>query len=216
MNKIISFTAMIMIGCSGADPNPFPSLGPQGSPGKDGQNGKDGQSIQGPQGLPGKNGQNTNVSGSRIRAKNFLGADGSIRQSGWFDSKLGTDVDVYPGADGNLYFVPSNLPDIGSPNWFADANCSQALTQVQPGRYCYVLKFGKTNWFGSSSEPAVCYNGNVTVGYRYFELTLYNGSVYQSDNGSCYQVSDQGALWYAWGKEMISAIDFVQVSIQIE
>lgn len=70
-------------------------------------------------------------SGSRLKARWYVGDDGSRQFLGWYDAELKTDCSFGRGFDGALHCLPS----VGVTTTFTDADCSQPIFS-QTSRSC--------------------------------------------------------------------------------
>jgi hypothetical protein len=73
----------------------------------------------------------TTTSGTRLKARNFTGEDGSKQFVGWFDSQLNQGCGFQGAADGKIRCLPAAA--MMSRGFFADSNCTQALAQSRKG-----------------------------------------------------------------------------------
>lgn len=129
-------------------------------------------------------------SGTRLKMKTFLGADGSVVHAGIWDDQLKLDCSVYPASDGSLRCIPSGPAASGTA--FADPSCTTELVYTygscQPKaalRYdamingCYPFPFEvKAYSVGAKMTPQFVFTGNAAScvksapipGYSYYEL----------------------------------------------
>lgn len=66
------------------------------------------------------------VAGTRLRARNWVTADGARSWDGWHDSELGEDCTFENTADGKHRCVPGALSSL----YFADASCTEPLAAI--------------------------------------------------------------------------------------
>jgi hypothetical protein len=156
----------------------------------------------------------TNQSGSRLKAKYYVGSDGSKQFSGWHDSMLNVDCSFLPTSDGSFRCVP--LSTLAGAT-FSDSGCTQPLVQVAkgctPGAYAYqgtVINAGGTTCVATSYT------------YRVFRVgVVYLGLLYTGTPASCTGTTDAGATslratsdYFAVASEMTSA--FVAATAQTD
>lgn len=111
-----------LTGCGGLGSG---TQGPPGPAGKDGAQGPPG--MAGLTGAPGKDGSGGPVSGSRLVPLKHLGSDGSSFEFGVFDTMTGEPCTFAVAIDKTLRCAPTGG---GSFVYFADAACTQAITQT--------------------------------------------------------------------------------------
>jgi hypothetical protein len=77
----------------------------------------------------------SNQSGTRLKIKYYLGADGSKAFKGFYDSQLNVDCYFAKAADGTVRCIPVATATTTTANYYADANCTQpvALVSQCPG-----------------------------------------------------------------------------------
>lgn len=183
------------------------------------------------------------VSGSRLKALRFIGADGAQAPFGtvYWDSQLSiacnpsqmpyyflsyyqtfTQLDVgtarcYPSlvAAGSLY---------GTTTTFADPSCTQPLWYGISSFYSYY--FGRKS--GASSPKGIFSAANVRYGMRPTDggspyvmqitrATLHSGGVYdKQEDGGCVHMPDAGVLdWYTPGAD-VPDTEFVEMNLAID
>jgi hypothetical protein len=121
------------------------------------------------------------MSGTRLRARYYVGADGSRQFIGWHDKERGEDCAFVQQPDGTLRCVP--FYSTAAATYFADAACvTQPLVPVLKAVGC------------TPSPPAAKYSYVSDVcGKNRQRFTVsqqqYSGPVYQASTGKCTDVS---------------------------
>ena len=150
-------------------------------------------------------------SGSRLKAKYYVGSDGSRQFLGWHDSMLNVDCAFYPASDGTTRCMPAGTTV--SASVFSDPGCSQPLAETSkgcaPGKYELQL-----------TAATACASNYY---FRLFEVgAIYSGPLYSGTPGSCTEESDAGADSlraaadiYELGSE-IPPSTFVAVTVQTD
>ena len=151
----------------------------------------------------------TMTSGSRLKAKWYVGADGSKQFLGWHDSQLNTDCDFEVASDGATRCIPAYPAGALLATYFADAACSQPIAYLYPG--C------ATPTYASQSASASCALKPVT---QIFSIAgVYGGTVYQGTSSSCTAVTATTILslytFYSIGTESPPS-QFVQATVQTD
>jgi hypothetical protein len=151
----------------------------------------------------------TMTSGSRLKAKWYVGADGSKQFLGWHDSQLNTDCDFGVASDGATRCIPAYPAGALVATYFADAACSQPIAYLYPG--C------ATPTYASQSASASCALKPVT---QIFSIAgVYGGTVYQGTSSSCTAVTATTILslytFYSIGTESPPS-QFVQATVQTD
>lgn len=107
-----------------------------------------------------------NESGSRLKARRYVGADGSKEWLGWHDSKRGINCMAAVADDGKTRCMPTAVIAV----YFSDSACTQALALVQDctapkevSRYtqttCPAGALQYSGWtVGSATTPATVYS----------------------------------------------------------
>jgi len=152
-------------GCGGSDPGLYPSGGSGGAGGNHGATasaGKGGASSTGSVMNPVPD-ANANESGSRIKAKYYVGSDGSRQWAGWYDSQRKEDCYYQYASDEAFRCMPS--VGYASTGYFSDAACTKefavrantcALAEAK-----YVVRVttaasqcvpGKVQWFQTAGK----------------------------------------------------------------
>lgn len=125
------------------------------------------------------------TSGSRLKATNYVGADGSRQFAGWYDPQIGASCYFGQASDGSYRCLPTAVVAYGT---YADAACSKAIISVTGGA-CPVAgpKFASViagcafeiRSVGAELAPgAMVYSGTAAsciasqglAGYRYFAV----------------------------------------------
>lgn len=121
-----------------------------------------------------------NASGSRIKARSYVGSDGSRQFIGWRDSQANEDCGYQKAADGKLRCLPLGSGAL-SLGYFTEGGCSQPLIVLAKG--CAAPKYALEPLTGG----AACTTAGVRVkrfGTPYAGTTAYTGSP-----GSCAAVA---------------------------
>lgn len=116
----------------------------------------------------------TNQSGSRLKAKNYVGSDGSKQFIGLHDSVLNIDCSFLPASDGTLRCMSIGVPTGIA---YSDPGCAQPLAYVTKG----------------CTRPSYAYQGVTTSNgpcgtyfYRIFQVgEPYAGPLYTGFPTSC-------------------------------
>jgi hypothetical protein len=152
----------------------------------------------------------TMTSGSRLKAKWYVGADGSKQFLGWHDSQLNTDCDFEVASDGATRCIPAYPTGALVATYFADTACSQALA------YSYHGCTGPTFASQSAAASASC---ALTPATHIYPISAYSGTVYEGSSASCSAVTSAAILgaytFYSIGSE-VSPSQFVQATIQTD
>jgi hypothetical protein len=150
----------------------------------------------------------TNQSGSRLKAKYYVGTDGSRQFSGWHDSMLNADCNFYPASDGSTRCMP------GTPasSVFSDAGCAQRAMGVTKGCVpeAYALVVNTVN-AGSTCGAYF---------YRVFPVGgLYSGTLYTGTPTTCTAGGTASAQptidYYSLGSE-VALSTFVAATVQTD
>lgn len=205
MRRFLSVFALapllLVLGCDEEAPEPFRipgvpgPMGPMGPAGEDGEDGKDGEKgpvgPQGPAGAPGKDGASASLSGSRIRARYLVGADGSKALVGYQDTERGEACayQTMGGAETRCY--PAAVAFSGFK--FADAACSVRADTV---------------------DPSAAYRRSGGVLYEPGTAVL-DGWAQNADTGACEPwTPPAGPAWVAWSAidpaEFVAAVEVVE------
>lgn len=149
----------------------------------------------------------TNQSGTRLRAKYFVGSDGSRQFNGWHDSQRNEDCSFGTASDGMTRCLPRGAT---TGAYFADSGCSQVLA--------YVPKAGCT----PPGPYALSYVTTCPGGSKVLSLgpAITTGNVYVGSPGSCIGQPISAALsglydFYSTGGE-VAPSGFVAGTEQIE
>ena len=115
-------------------------------------------------------------SGARLKAKHYVGADGSTQFAGWHDTQLDVDCIFLNSADGSLRCLPAfpfSAAFVGP--FFGDSGCSQPLAYQYTG--CVVAKYAQAAVAGSCSVQP-----NEQI---YAIAGAFSGTVYEGTPASC-------------------------------
>jgi hypothetical protein len=146
------------------------------------------------------------VSGSRLRARLRVGADGSKSLAGWRDTKLGVDCFFLLAGDGKLRCLPEQA---GTASHFSDAGCTQPAMIVTKGcaAPAYAWKWTTmTDSCGTQTTYAVHPVGPAVA-------TIFSGSPPSCVNQSTLLMTTLDA--YAVGAE-VPASEFVEATEVVE
>ena len=146
-------------------------------------------------------------SGSRLRAKYYLGDDGSKQFWNWYDNKLNIDCSFVMAADGKTRCLP--YQGASSYTYFSDSNCSTPLAIADcssPGAYVITLQ----------TVGSGCTQSNQ---YHVFPIGgAFSGStVYVKGGSSCTATTTISGGWsyFTLGAE-VPASSFVAATITTE
>lgn len=140
-----------------------------------------------------------NESGTRLRARRLVGADGSKQWVGWHDNKLNVDCGYARAADGLQHCMPAGSP--GLTVYFTDASCTQPIGVSNPSPPC-ALKYGAVTRYGKdtcevptlttelyavgaavatpstvySLQGTACISGGASPNLKYYALTAVSPS----------------------------------------
>ena len=208
---------MLMAACSGAGSGGFGTSGDGGST-RDGSHGDDGAALVDGSGVGdalldsimnpvGDARADVNVSGSRLKARNYVGTDGSKQWMGWHDDQRNEDCAYLTAADGSARCLP-----VGAylyPTYFTDPGCSQAIYLATKG--CMPLPYAL-----SSVATSTCNDYRVHV-YP-FGPAFTGAQAYYKSGASCSAIpsSSLSATYdlYSLGTEVDPA-SFVAATIQV-
>ena len=178
-----------------------------GAPVDGGNTGDGGASTGGaaPSGGNGTGGSNTQgsgyESGSRLKARTLVGADGSRSPNGWHDSQLDTDCQWRKAADGTQRCLPAGLVA----NRFLDDQCTEpvvAQDDCEPSDFVIVSDDSQTCGARYHVFPLAAVVTPATAYYR-------NGS------GACTTIAVPQGTLHATGTEL-PASGFVAATVEIE
>jgi hypothetical protein len=127
----------------------------------------------------------TNQSGSRLKAKYYVGSDGSKTFFGMHDSMLNVDCYFQPATDGTTRCLPSYPAGALISTFFYDSGCAVPLAYVPKG--CSPATYASQSQTGSggcATAPSI----------RMFKLgTAYAGPLYTGSATNCSAQPDAGA-----------------------
>lgn len=192
--------ALALLGCDKDDQlpaGPAGAQGVQGPQGMPGAAGKDG--AQGAQGPAGKDGAGMQ-DGSRIKARHFVGDDGTRFFAGWHDTQIGQDCTFGPAADGMTRCLPG-VTDNGGAFWSTDPTCAATPS---------VFESYGTGVDGGACAPAPAYvvvfkpalQGCTPGGYTVYAIGAQIQSppamIYRNGPGCISQATDPINTYYAF------------------
>jgi hypothetical protein len=144
----------------------------------------------------------TTQSGSRLKAKYYVGSDGSKQFLGWHDSMLNVDCSFLLASDATTRCIPAAPPGVGiaTQNFFADAACTQPLG-VTDGACAPTPAF-----ITMTTTDLAC----STTTKKYAAGPRFTGTLYQGTPAACTQVSATQTMsyatvpfiWYSLGAEI--------------
>jgi hypothetical protein len=142
-------------------------------------------------------------SGTRLKARTMVGADGSRSFVGWYDSQQKTDCNFTKSADGQTRCLPTSAFTL--PSHFTDSGCTTPVGYAAKG--C-----PPATKYLQSPRSASC---NTT--YAVHQLgALYTGDIFIGSPDSCTKTSPSSALdYYTVGAE-VPASTFVAGSEEHE
>lgn len=191
--------------------------GPQGDAGPPGEPGPKGD--PGPVGAPGPAGKDAAVSGSRLKARWRVGADGSRAFIGWMDAQLANECRFEIAADGEERCLPGVEVGIAKPSLFGgvyfvdDACTAEALlmpsTEDHPAGWApsqYVL--GPTSDVTRVGRAYVVYEVGGPI------VAPQPGGVFHRNGQSCLVATLQPGAWYALTQ--VDPVTFVEATIETD
>lgn len=114
----------------------------------------------------------SSTSGSRLKARVMVGADGSRSFVGWHDTELKTDCAFVKSVDGKTRCLPSGTNVL--PGYFTDSGCTKPAAYTTKG--CAP----------SSKYVQAIQGGACGAGYAVYQLgTPHTASVYVGSPGAC-------------------------------
>ena len=151
----------------------------------------------------------TTTSGSRLKARNYVGSDGSKQFWGWHDSMVNADCSFLPASDGTTRCLPVGV-GTATGGYFSDPGCSQPLAQAakgcSPAMYTFQIVVPAT----TGCVP--------TDFYRLYSVSSpYSGPIYTGTPASCTAEPNAGttADFYSAGAE-IPPSTFVAATLQTD
>jgi len=150
----------------------------------------------------------TTQSGSRLKAKYYVGSDGSKEFAGWHDSMLNVDCGFVPASDGTTRCMPAYPGAALVELYFSDSGCTQALALGTKGCAAPLYAFQSQAGMGSAC---------VTGFDRIFQLgAAYTGALYTGSPASCVTIpSPTTYSLYSLGPE-VSPSTFVAATLQTD
>jgi hypothetical protein len=149
-----------------------------------------------------------------LKAKYYVGSDGSKQFAGWHDSMLNVDCVFLLASDATTRCLPfgGNATIIGGV--FPDSGCTQPLAVTSkgcaPATYAY-----QVNTLSAAS-------GCATESFRIFQVGgAYSGAIYTGTPANCSEQPDGGATYratddfYSVGSE-VAPSTFVAATVQTD
>jgi hypothetical protein len=163
----------------------------------------------------------TMTSGSRLKAKWYVGSDGARQFAGWHDSQLNVDCDFGQASDGTIRCLPPPAGvTIGTQGYFSDAGCTQMLGVTDGCGHPTPTNITVTTT--SAPGSAVCSATTQT----YAAGPQFTGTIFQGTPASCSQISDAlatdfAASWFAFyslgaAVQAINPSQYVQATVQTD
>jgi hypothetical protein len=134
-------------------------------------------------------------SGTRLKVRYYVGADGSEQTIGFFDSVRREKCSFAVAADGVVRCLPEVAPQFSMfTRYFSDARCTQELAELPTG--C------RTGYVAKAVNASACSSGS-----RVFPIapTIFTGAVYVDNAlGGCTRAAGPGYGhdYYAIGAEV--------------
>jgi len=148
-----------------------------------------------------------NQSGTRLKARYYVGSDGSKEFIGWHDSQRNEDCGFVTASDGTMRCLGgSGVASVGT--YFSDTGCTQPLVLAQTGTGCAVPSIASKATLTSCS----------TVYYTLFQVgSSFTGTPYSGTPSSCTKVTTTlpGYAVYNLGPE-VPASSFVAATVQTD
>jgi hypothetical protein len=145
-------------------------------------------------------------SGSRLKAKHYVGVDGSSAFAGWHDSQLNVDCYYETAADGVLRCLPAGGAGVGP--FYSDAGCTTLL--ALSSKACAAPQYAQ------QIDTATCPS---TPTYHVFAVASpFTGTVYEGTPATCPAAPStvlQAYNLYTIGPE-VSPTQFLQASLQTD
>lgn len=177
--KKLAALMLLAAGCTeeiGPDPDDGSNTNGSGANGAGG----DGQGAASTQGLGYEN-------GSRLRAKVYVGEDGSRQFVQWHDSERNEDCGFTRAADGKIRCVPGSSAQVIVAGNYADAGCTQPVVRVTApcataptyasnyvsencGSSLQLVEVGAPLATVYSGSPANCVVYNIPEGWTFYEV----------------------------------------------
>lgn len=133
-------------------------------------------------------------SGTRLRARMIVGADGSKELIGWYDKQREEECAFKSADEGKLRCVPTAHPVFD----FADPECTKPLVTLPPQLDC--------NGNPPKYVMAMDYTQACIPSARLFEIGAASQTmvdpVYRSQQGGCQPVGNPMAIFYEVGAEV--------------
>jgi len=121
--------------------------------------------------VPSANADTGNTSGTRLKARNYVGADGARQFVGWRDSQLGVDCAFGAGEDGKIRCLPTAA--IIDPSYFSNITCTQRITYPGP---CGAPKYAAEGVAGACGGALRIYAvGAKATGTKYISVPDVGG-----------------------------------------
>ena len=144
------------------------------------------------------------VSGSRLRARNYIGADGSKQFIGWRDTERNEDCSFYAAADGTHRCFPAAAGSASG--YFGDAGCTAPLYLLTACK----APAGATVFASDGDICAATYRIHQ-LGPKYTAATAYAGTP-----AACQSVTPPASYTlHGLGAE-IPLTNFVEATVELE
>jgi hypothetical protein len=159
---------------------------------------------------------NVNQSGTRLKANNYVGSDGSKQFISWHDTTLNIDCQFGPASDGTTRCMPIGTGVAGfAAVYFSDSGCSQPVVYASP-KGCASPTFASRN----QTRAGVCgayFSQFFSVG------SAYTGTIYTGTPANCTAQSNDGGTgdprstidFYSLGSE-IAPSTYVAATVQTD
>jgi len=154
-------------------------------------------------------------SGTRLKARYYVGSDGSKALLGMYDSQLMATCFYTPTSDGTTRCFPYTLSSAYVGSFFSDAGCSQPLASTSTAG-CAAPLYADT----TTTLPGSC--GTQNVYHLYPIAGAYTGTLYTGTPASCNAVSAatlstsfSSYAFYTVGPE-VSPSQWVQGTVQTD
>jgi hypothetical protein len=160
-------------------------------------------------------------SGSRLKAKWYVGADGSRQLAGWHDSQLKIDCTFTTASDGVIRCLPafgvSAAYYAPTPAVFADAACTQEAAYQSVVSGCPGVPPSPSYAWSPDSAPSECSDGYAIYQIGSPLMVTYTRQTNYQDGGvTCVPSAATPTLaWYSVGAAVDPAT-FVSATVQTD
>jgi len=147
------------------------------------------------------------TSGTRLKAKYRMGADGSKEyiNGTWFDSQRNEDCSFATAMDGQLRCLPNLAQAYVVESIFSDASCTKPVATVSDS--C-------THKYAIAYETAVCMAGSQAI--RVYNLGAQVSTIYYKSGANCFAGTiSPPSKYYSLGTEVLPS-SFVSATIGID